>query len=178
MSPKVADEPRQANFFKVCSKCPKSCCQGARPPLTARRKRKIHEFWKANGFKVKKPFEHEKYVFLRESKDGYCIFLDKATNKCVVHSVKPETCVAGPITFDIDKRSGKIEWHLKTEKICPLAGVLYRDRDALEKHLKSAKREILRLVRDLDPDSLEAILTIEEPDTFKVDEDKLGSKLI
>jgi hypothetical protein len=92
--------------------------------------------------------------------------------------VKPETCVAGPITFDINTETGKIEWFLKMEKICPLAGILYRDQETLNKHLKSAKRELLQLVRDLEAESLRAILKIEEPDTFKIDEDKLDKEVL
>lgn len=124
------------------------------------------------------PFEDRGYAFPRETETGHCIFFDKTTSKCRVHQVKPETCVAGPITFDINLKTGKIEWFLKMEKICLLAGVLNRDKTAMEKHMKSAKSEILGLVCDLDPLALRAILTIEEPDTFKIGEDNLDSKVI
>lgn len=70
-----------------------------------------------------------------------------------------------------------IEWFLKMEKICPLAGALNRDKESLEKHVKTAKSEVLRLVRDLDSEALKAILTIEEPDTFKLGEDTLYPKV-
>jgi len=124
------------------------------------------------------PFENRAYSFPRETEDGYCIFLDKTTQKCLIHTVKPETCVAGPITFDINRQTGKIEWFLKMEKICPLTSDLYRDKEVFDRHLKSAKREILRLVRDLDAVALQAILTIEEPDTFKIGEDNLDSRTL
>lgn len=124
------------------------------------------------------PFENAEYAFPRETQDGYCIFFDKTTKKCRIHSVKPETCVAGPITFDINKQTGKLEWFLKTEKICPLAGALYRDEESFEKHAKSAKNEVLSLVQDLDSEALRAILSIEEPDTFKIGEDILPSKVV
>jgi len=127
---------------------------------------------------VPNPFENGEYAFPRETEGGYCVFLDKTTKRCRIHPVKPETCVAGPITFDINRETGKIEWFLKMEKICPLAGVLSRDEESLERHMKSAKREILRLVEDLDAEALDAILTIEEPDTFKVGEDNLDSKVV
>jgi len=131
-----------------------------------------------NGTVARNTFENGEYSFPKETEDGNCIFLDKTTKKCRIHSVKPETCVAGPVTFDINRRTGKIEWYLKTAKICPLADVLYRDKEAFEKHLKSAKHEILRLVQDLDAEALGAILTIEEPDTFKVGEDAVHSKVL
>jgi hypothetical protein len=69
-----------------------------------------------------------------------------------------------------------IEWFLKTKKICSLARALYQDKKAFEEHAKSAKREILKLVNDLDSKALDAILTIEEPDTFKFGEDALNSR--
>jgi len=92
--------------------------------------------------------------------------------------VKPETCVAGPVTFDINKQTRKIEWHLKTEKICKLAARMYEDKPALEKHLKSAKKEIRCLVKELNSEALQTILRREEPDTFKIDEDDAGRNVL
>jgi hypothetical protein len=92
--------------------------------------------------------------------------------------VKPETCVAGPITFDINKRTKKIEWHIKMERICPLAGVVYKDKKLLEKHLVSAKREIRKFVRDLDAEALKAILEIAEPETFKITENSIAKNVL
>jgi Fe-S-cluster containining protein len=178
MSSKTSPEARQNDFLNVCRNCGVDCCNGARPPLTAKRKKLIKSFLEANDGLVSNPFEDREYAFPREIETGHCIFFDKDSAKCQVHPVKPETCVAGPITFDINVKTGKIEWFLKMEKICLLAGVLDQDKAALEKHMKSAKREILRLVRDLDPLALRTILTIEEHDTFKIDEDNLNSKII
>lgn len=124
------------------------------------------------------PFVDREYSFPKETEDGYCVFLDKTTKRCRIHSVKPETCVAGPITFDIDLETRKVEWFLKTDEICSLAGVLYRNKKPFKKHMQSAKREILRLVRDLDAQALRRILTIEEPYTFKVGEDPLSPKVV
>jgi hypothetical protein len=89
--------------------------------------------------------------------------------------VKPETCVAGPITFDINQHTQTIEWYLKTEKICPVAGALYKNNTALKSHLTSAKQQILSLLKDLSPKSLQAILKIAEPNTFKISEDVIDS---
>jgi len=86
--------------------------------------------------------------------------------------VKPETCVAGPITFDINKETEKIEWFIKMEKICPLAGLVFEDKDLLKSHVRSAKREIKRLIKELDSDALTAILKKDEPETFKIDQDR------
>jgi len=178
MSSEISQEPRQSDFFNICETCTRGCCNGTRPPLTSKRKRIIQDFLKAHGILLFKPFENREYVFPRETKDGYCVFFVKATRKCQVHPVKPETCVAGPITFDINWEHEKIEWFMKSEKICPLASALYGDKDFFEKHSKSAKSEVLRLVNELDSEALRAILTIDEPDTFKIGEDILHSKVV
>lgn len=75
-------------------------------------------------------------------------------------------------------KSRKIEWFLKMEKICLLAGGMHKNKEALRKHIESAKKEILRLVRELDSEALRAILEIEEPETFKIDEDFLEKDVL
>jgi len=127
---------------------------------------------------IDSPFAQTSYVFPKDGADGYCVFYNKKTRKCLIHTVKPETCVAGPITFDINIKNRKIEWHLKMEKICALAGVLYKNRAILKKHLDSAKKEILKLVSELDSEALKDILKIEEPETFKIDEDNIGKEML
>jgi Fe-S-cluster containining protein len=123
---------------------------------------------------VENPFLQASYTFPKRDVNGCCVFYDKKTRKCLVHPVKPETCVAGPITFDINLKSQKIEWYLKMEKICALAGAMYRNKTVLKKHFKSAKKEILQLVSDLDPEALKIVLEREEPETFKLAEDSIG----
>ena len=46
----------------------------------------------------------------------FCGFFNKETGKCSVHPVKPETCRAGPVTFDINFSTKKVEWFLKKPK--------------------------------------------------------------
>ncbi len=178
MPSRISQKQRQSEFFNVCEPCTLDCCKGARPPLTSKRKRIIQNFLKSNGVLVLNPFENREYAFPRETQDGHCIFFEKTTKKCRIHPVKPETCVAGPITFDINPQTGRVEWFLKTEKICLLAGALYRHKESFEKHAKSAKNEVLSLVQDLDSEALRAILTIEEPHTFKIGEDILPSEVV
>jgi Fe-S-cluster containining protein len=165
---------RESSFFDVCSQCGGNCCRNARPPLTLKRKQIIEAYLKEQKIAIDNPFVQASYVFPKDGTEGYCIFYGKKTRKCLIHSVKPETCVAGPITFDINIKNRKIEWHLKMEKICPLAGVLYKNKTILKKHLASAKREILQLVSELDPEALKAILKIEEPETFKIGKDNVA----
>jgi Fe-S-cluster containining protein len=169
---------RQEDFFDVCIQCRTGCCQGARPPITRERRKIIEAYLKNQKLPVENVFVQASYTFPREDAEGYCIFYDKKTRKCQVHPVKPETCVAGPITFDINKKTQKIEWHLKKEKLCLLAGKMYKNGEALGKHLEPAKKEILRMVQQLDPKALQAILRIEEPETFKIDEDSLEKGIL
>jgi hypothetical protein len=133
---------------------------------------------KEQGFPVENVFVQTSYTFPREDAEGYCIFYGKKTRKCQIHLIKPETCVAGPVTFDINKETQKIEWHLKKEKICLLAGKMCKNEKVLRKHLELAKIEILRMVQQLDPKALQTILRIEEPETFKIDEDNIGKEIL
>lgn len=179
MSQEVVEQPRQASFFNVCEKCPTGCCVGVRPPLTSLRKQIIDNYLTAKGLTIEKPFEEKNtYTFPRETEGNQCIFLDKDTKECRIHSVKPETCVAGPVTFNINLETGKIEWFLKMEKICPLAAMFCRNKAEFQSHFNSARRELLKLVDDLDAEALQAILKIDEPDTFKIGEDTLNAKII
>lgn len=90
-----------------------------------------------------------------------------------MHLVKPETCRAGPITFDINRHTQKVEWYLKTAEICALAQALRENDTAFKGHFQVAKSELLQLIRELDSKALEAILKIEEPQTVKIGEDDL-----
>jgi len=171
-------DSKQTNFFQLCSKCKLNCCQNAKPPITRRRRKIIENHLAAQGLKIEKPFDNVTYTFLRETSEGFCVLFDQETGKCLVHSVKPETCVAGPITFDLNLQTGKIEWFLKSENICPVAVVLYKNKGALERHLSSAKKELQTLVHELDAEELCAILKIEEPETFKIGEDSLSPEIL
>lgn len=173
MSGELTNQRRQADFYSVCRICPQGCCNGVKPPLSRKRMRLIESYLGANGLRIDNPFEIRGYIFPRETEDGYCVFFDKSRSSCTIHPVKPETCVAGPITFDINPNTKKIEWFIKRDNICSLAGSLFQNKEAFSEHLKSAKREIRRLVRDMDGEKLHVVLTIPEPDTIKIDEDPI-----
>ena len=170
---------RQRNFFDVCSNCRTnySCCNDTTPPVTSERRKIIETYLKENRVPIEKPFKITNYVFPRLLADGYCVFHDTKTKKCLIHPVKPETCVAGPITFDVNFKTGKIEWFVKMDRICQLSGIVYKDKKLLQKHLESAKREVLRLITRLSADELKAILKKDEPETFKIDENDLEQPL-
>ena len=174
------DNKRQSDFFDTCGHCKTSysCCNDTTPPITVERRKIIENFLKEKGIAIKDPFVKTEYVFPRLNADGFCIFHDKKTRKCLIHPVKPETCVAGPITFDINAKNRTIEWYVKTEKICQLAKTVYADKRLLQKHLRSAKKEILKLVKELESQDLKAILKKAEPETFKIDEDKAEKNVI
>ena len=176
---KTSLKARQANFFDFCKQCQSNCCVEARPPISLRRRTIINTFLKASDASHDNFFqETNSYRFPRETEGNKCCFSDSETGKCLVHKVKPETCVAGPVTFDIDSQRGKIEWYLKTAKICPLAGALFRNKSELQRHLESAKRELLALVHDLNAEALQAILKIEEPDILKIGEDDVDAEVL
>ncbi len=159
--------------FDVCSHCATICCQDAKPPLSEKRKKTIRENMARQKIIIKEPFAKESYSYPSVDELLYCGFFNKKTGKCVVHSVKPETCVAGPITFDINFYTKKIEWFLKKGEICAYAATLYADKEAFKKHFKIAKEQITQLVRELDPEELRAIVKIDEPNTFKIGENNL-----
>jgi Fe-S-cluster containining protein len=171
---------RQSNFFDVCSNCRTSysCCNDTTPPVTSERRKIIETYLEENRIPIENPFVRTGYVFPRLSAGGYCVFHDTKTKKCVIHPVKPETCVAGPITFDVNLKTGKIEWFVKMDKICQLSGAVYQDKNLLQKHLENAKREVLRLVNQLTAEELNAILKKDEPETFKIDEDDLEKQVL
>lgn len=171
---------RQTDFFATCGACKTgySCCFGTRPPLTKERQRIIRRYLREHGHSIENPFVIEEYAYPRETAEGFCVFHDPKTRRCLIHDVKPETCVAGPITFDIDANKGKITWFIKKAQICPLAGVVYRDKELLQKHVKAAKREITRLVNELEAKELAAILLKEEPETFNIAKDDIDNNVL
>ena len=164
------DIVRKTCAFDVCYHCKDGCCQGVRPPLTLERKKLIKNYLKEQKIRADHPFTNKAYSFPAEDALGFCMFYCKDTRKCLVHRVKPETCRAGPITFDINRHTRKVEWHLKTTEICALAQALHGNDAAFRAHFEVAKAELLRLICTLDSRALEAILKIEEPHTVKIGE--------
>jgi Fe-S-cluster containining protein len=172
------EHDRQRDFFEVCGHCTHetSCCYGTRPPITSERRRIIEAYLEKEKISIADAFVRTDYVFPRENAKGYCVFFNGETSRCLIHPVKPETCVAGPITFDINKQTGKVEWFIKMERICQLAGIVFNDKQLLQKHLESAKIEITGLLDGLGPEELEAILMKDEPETFKIGVDLIRKR--
>lgn len=169
---------KRDSYPDVCFSCKIICCIDANPPLSDQRKIEILNFLRKNQNIVLDLFEEAEYCHPKQKTHGQCIFFDEQSKKCTIHPVKPETCVAGPITFDIDLDRGKIQWYLKKESICPLAGWLYKNPKEFHRHLNLAKKEINKLIQDLKIQSLAAILKIEEPETFLIGEDDLNPSIL
>jgi Fe-S-cluster containining protein len=163
--------------FDVCSQCKTSCCQDARPPVTKTRKQILESYLKNQKTNLQALFVTEQYSYPSVDEQAYCKLFDKKTGECMVHEVKPETCVAGPITFDINFANRKVEWFLKKSEICAYAGELFKDKTSFNEHLDVAKKQIIALIKELGADELRAIVKIDEPQTLKIGEDDLPSEV-
>jgi hypothetical protein len=164
--------------FDVCSQCKSICCQDAKPPLSEKRKKILQEYLKKQKINIAEPFAKNDYSYPAVDEDIYCRLFSRQTGKCMVHPVKPETCVSGPITFDINFKTKKVEWFLKTSELCAYAGGLYKNKAAFEEHFEVAKKQISALIKQLSADELRVIVKIDEPQTFKVGEDDLPTEVV
>jgi Fe-S-cluster containining protein len=172
-------EDNGATFsFNMCSQCRSICCQDAKPPLTSGRKKIIQKYIQDQKIDLKDPFAQNEYSYPAVDEEIYCRLFNKSTGKCMVHPVKPETCVAGPVTFNINFCTKKVEWFLKTKELCAFAGVLFEDKAAFKEHFEVAKRQILTLIAQLGADELRALMKIDEPMTFKFAEDDLPKDVV
>jgi Fe-S-cluster containining protein len=172
-------EDNGATFsFNVCSRCRSICCQDAKPPLTSDRKKIIQKYIQDQKIDLKGPFAQNEYSYPAVDEEIYCRLFNKSMGKCMVHPVKPETCVAGPVTFNINFCTKKVEWFLKTKELCAFAGVLFEDKAAFKEHFEVAKRQILTLITQLGADELRALMKIDEPMTFKFAEDDLPKDVV
>lgn len=154
--------------YDVCSNCKNTCCHGSKPPLSDERKKILTQYMQEHGLNINNPFSTEGgYTYPSVDEDGVCVFNDRKTKRCMVHYVKPETCVANPITFDINFHTGMVEFYLKKTVICEYAGVLFHDKPALKQLFLVAHDKIVELIKQLSAEELKAICKIDEPDTFK-----------
>lgn len=152
----------------ICNRCGGLCCREVRPPLSRDRIDEILSAGHSFG-----AIEYRGYPCLAVAEDGMCVMFDGG--RCRIHGIKPETCRAGPFTFDMD--DGVLEIWLKQEHICPLAGLLREEPEAYARLFAVARDELVRLARSLPPGELEVVCRIPEPDTDKVAEIPLGEDL-
>jgi hypothetical protein len=164
--------------FEVCSQCKNICCQDAKPPLSEKRKKILQEYIIEQKITIAEPFAKNDYSYPAVDEETYCRLFNRKTGKCIVHPVKPETCVSGPITFDINTKTKKVEWFLKTSELCTYAGVLYKNKTVFKEHFEVARKQITGLIKHLSADELRAIVKIDEPQTFKIGEDDLRLEVV
>ncbi len=151
---------------RACCSCQLQgdCCFEARPPLTKERIEIL-----TTGGVGPESIEFAGYRRLRLKSDGFCVLFHEGM--CSVHAIKPETCVAGPFTFDM--KGAILQIFLKRESICPMVKVLKENRNAYDGLFEAAVEKIVDLVNALPEDELTEILKIEEPETDLVAEIRL-----
>ncbi len=113
--------------------------------------------------------DYYRYKRLKLKPDGYCVLF--RNGRCSIHSIKPETCVAGPFTFDM--KGSILEIYLKKETICPMVRLLKENKEISDGLFDAAVEKINDLVMKLPKEELAEILKIEEPETELVAEIRL-----
>jgi Fe-S-cluster containining protein len=146
---------------RICMDCGGHCCDGAHPPISG----PCYARLVSEGISPS-VFEHNGYRSIRTCPDGHCVLWQNG--KCSIHGIKPETCRAGPFTFDV--KGNVIEIFLKFESICPIVRLLKEVPEAYDQQYSLAVRNISHLVSNLGEDELAVICRIEEPETEKVAE--------
>lgn len=146
---------------EICLQCGGHCCNEAHPPVSGQ----CHERLRKEGVPAEY-FETAGYRRMRSRPDGTCICWNGG--KCSIHAIKPETCRAGPFTFDV--RDDVIEIFLKFESICPVVALLKEVPAAYDVQYSLAVQSITHLVAHLTEEELAAICSIDEPETEKVAE--------
>lgn len=145
----------------ICATCGGRCCYDAHPPLSPGRIAILRE----KGVPAT-AFECNGYTRMKSDRDGLCIMC--VDGRCRIHAVKPETCRAGPFTFDV--ADNKLRLFLKHESICPLVPYLKADEHAYESQFRNAATILADLARSLPSHELDAINAIPEPETDLVAE--------
>lgn len=145
----------------ICAACGGKCCHEAHPPLSPARIAILH----GKGV-LPSAFERNGYTRMKAGHDGTCIMC--RDGRCRIHAVKPETCVAGPFTFDVTGNTLRL--FLKRESICPLVPHLKADGDAYQTQFRMAEQNLADLVRSLPLHELDVINAIPEPETDLVAE--------
>ncbi len=160
------DDSLNEALSKACGECSLGggCCFEARPPLSQER----IDILLANGVSPD-VVEFAGYKRLRLKQNGFCVLFQEGN--CSVHSFKPETCVAGPFTFDM--KGSILQIFLKRESICPMVRILKTNQKAYDGLFELSVDKIIDLVRAVPPWELEEILKIEEPETDLVAEIRL-----
>ena len=160
------DENLCEALSQACNECHLvgGCCFDARPPLSQER----IDILLKNGVSAD-AVEFAGYKRLRLKPDGFCVLFQDG--KCSIHAIKPETCVAGPFTFDM--KGNILQIFIKRESICPMVRFLKANRKAFDGLFEASVERIMELVDKVPPEEMAEILKIDEPETDLVAEIKL-----
>jgi len=160
------DEDLCQALSRACDDCHLAggCCFEARPPLSQKRIDMLME----NGVSAD-AIEFVGYKRLCLRQDGFCVLF--RDGKCSIHDIKPETCVAGPFTFDIE--DDMLQIFLKRESICPMVRFLRANRKAYDALFETSVEKIMDLIRSVPEEEMAQILQIDEPQTDLVAEIRL-----
>ena len=160
------DENLCEALSQACNECHLvgGCCFDARPPLSQER----IDILLKNGVS-EDAVEFAGYKRLRLKPDGFCVLFQDG--KCSIHAIKPETCVAGPFTFDM--KGNILQIFIKRESICPMVRFLKANRKAFDGLFEASVERIMELVDKVPPLEMAEILKIDEPETDLVAEIKL-----
>ena len=160
------DENLCEALSQACNECHLvgGCCFDARPPLSQER----IDILLKNGVS-EDAVEFAGYKRLRLKPDGFCVLFQDG--KCSIHAIKPETCVAGPFTFDM--KGNILQIFIKRESICPMVRFLKANRKAFDGLFEASVERIMELVNKVPPLEMAEILKIDEPETDLVAEIKL-----
>ena len=160
------DENLCEALSQACNECHLvgGCCFDARPPLSQER----IDILLKNGVSAD-AVEFAGYKRLRLKPDGFCVLFQDG--KCSIHSIKPETCVAGPFTFDI--KENVLQIFIKRESICPMVRFLKANRKAFDGLFETSVERIMELVKSVPPLEMAEILKVDEPETDLVAEIRL-----
>jgi len=145
----------------ICMRCGGHCCNDAHPPVSSSCYERLRDAGITSDL-----FEFTGYTRLRTKENGECVLSDNG--KCTIHSFKPETCRAGPFTFDV--KGDFIGIYIKHESLCPIVRLLKEVPEAYRQQYKLAVQNITHLVRNLTDDEISVICQIDEPETDKVAE--------
>ncbi|WP_292428074.1 YkgJ family cysteine cluster protein [Methanoregula sp.] len=137
-------------------KCGGRCCDDAHPPISMNCQQRLI----TAGVSLT-AFETRGYRRLRTNPDHTCILMNDSM--CMIHAIKPETCRAGPFTFDVDGDTIRI--FLKHASICPIVTLLKEVPEAYGQQYDLAIENITNLVAHLTDAEIDAINRIDEPDT-------------
>jgi len=140
----------------ICMKCGGHCCDEAHPPIS----KNCQERLLKSGVSPD-AFETKGYRRLKTHADNTCYLMKNG--KCTIHAVKPETCRAGPFTFDVDGDTIRI--FLKHPSICPIVTLLKDVPAAYDQQYDCAVKNITNLVANLTDEEIAEINKIDEPET-------------